>query len=101
MSSNFGFNGLFFVVPIFIGIVFIAVIVGVILTIIKAFKSHISASKTIEVFGKEIYKRSVYNAETNSNQEKIDKTIYCDYCGSIIKKDDTKCNSCGAKYTNK
>lgn len=87
--------------PVIFIIVFMVIVAIVTIIIASAIKGHKSISTTIETMGKEIYKKSLNNLDNKPVIEKVEKTTYCDYCGSMLEDGATKCHACGAKRSKK
>ena len=87
--------------PVVFVIVFMVIVIIVTTVIVSVAKGHKSISTTIETMGKEIYKKSLNNLDNKPVIEKVEKTTYCDYCGSMLEDNATKCHACGAKRSKK
>ena len=84
MEFMFGFGSLFFMVPVLSFIIFVAVVIGIIVAIVKGVKHH---SDTEDIF-------------TTEKSEVVSKKV-CGYCGTVVEGDKSKCPSCVAKLFKK
>ncbi len=89
----------FMIIPfIFAGLIFVTVFIIVIIAIVQSVKRHNGITKGVGgMINKSI------DLANQKLEEKIEsnKPEFCTYCGSLIPKDKSECQSCGAKRQSK
>lgn len=93
MAGGFGFLGVFGSI----------LTIGIVKTInSKQFQSARQIEKTLEEldnaeFGSDNQTTDLFEKLSNITKQK-EEPLFCEYCGSILKKDSNTCDACGARY---